>query len=251
MSLAAVVQAGGRSPASLRPLSEMKGHLPLAGKALQDYVLRAVAEAKVFDEHLIIGRRASFDDDRFRWLEPSDSWIENVVNAAKAASSDELLFVTADAPFLRADVLEAFVRGCEDYPGDIHYPLGAEALLERAYPGTKRTYGTLREGRFTGGNCLKTKRAVVFENEPLYQRVFEGRKSVVTLASILGIRFILMLLLGRLTAAKVEARLSQILNGRRLRAVFFDRPELFFDVDKEEDLRFAQERLSGRNPADS
>lgn len=248
MSLAAVVQAGGRSPASLRPLAEMKGHLPLAGRPLQDYVLQAVAEAKIFSEYLIIGRKASFDDERFRWLEPSDSWIENVVRAAKAASSDELLFVTADVPLVRPDVLEAFVGTCQDYPGDIHYPLGAKELLERAYPGTKRTYGTLREGRFTGGNCLKTKKAVVFENEPLYQQVFEGRKSVVALTKILGFRFILMLLLGRLSVGKVEARISEILNGRCLRAVFFDRPEIFFDVDKEEDLCFAQRHLRGQSP---
>ena len=50
--------------------------------------------------------------------------------------------------------VQDFLKQTEAVEADAYYPVIPEADCVKAFPGAERTYVTLPEGRFTGGNMM-------------------------------------------------------------------------------------------------
>ena len=107
--------------------------------------------------------------------------------------------------------------------------------VEARWPGMRRTYARLREGRFTGGNLMLLDPALFRGALDMARRVIALRKRPLALARLVGLDILWKLLWGRLAIAEVEARASRIL-GVPLRALITPYAEVGVDVDKETDL---------------
>ena len=139
-----------------------------------------------------------------------------------------------------AAAVNDLVAQAETVHADVVYPIIPKDSCERSFPGGKRTYVTLREGTFTGGNGVVAARNFVELRRDLIQRLFEARKHPLKLASMFGLSFIVGLLTRRLTLPDLEARAGEIIGGR-VGAVVSLYPELGFDVDKLADLNLARQ----------
>ncbi len=102
---------------------------------------------------------------------------------------------------------------------DAYYPVIPEADCVKAFPGAERTYVTLPEGRFTGGNMMLLNADVISGGVIKAKDIFARRKKPWELCGWLGFGFVLKFLLHRLTLSDIELRASELL-GFSGKAVF-------------------------------
>jgi GTP:adenosylcobinamide-phosphate guanylyltransferase len=179
-----------------------------------------------------------------------DSFLENLEQGVKAtrAAADHLLVLTGDLPLLTSGAVDDLVHQALAAPADVAYPIIPRESCERQFPGARRTYVRLREGTFTGGNGVVLARDFVGRRRELIGRLYAARKNPIKLAALLGLRFAIGLLIGRLTIPQLEARAGALIAGR-VAAVISVHPDLGFDVDKLEDLFLARRVANSFRPA--
>ena len=151
--------------------------------------------------------------------------------------------VTADVPLLTAiAVRDLFARD----PGSaLVYPVVTERACESQFPGGRRTYARVREGKFTGGNLFLVEPRLVSKFMPKLRQVIANRKNPLVLAGIIGPGILIKFLLGRVRIVELEARVSHIL-GVPAKALISEHAEIGFDVDKADDLEIVRQRLERR-----
>ena len=130
---------------------------------------------------------------------------------------------------------------------DVAYPIIPRESCERHFPGARRTYVTLKDGVYTGGNAVVVKRDFLQLRRELIDKLFAARKNPLKLAAIFGLGFIFALLTRRLSISRAETRASQIVGGKAA-AIISTYPELGFDVDKLEDLNLARRAAASFEP---
>jgi GTP:adenosylcobinamide-phosphate guanylyltransferase len=243
----AVVLAGGVDRGEI---AEETGviHRPLldvAGRPIIRRVLAALRGAVSVDRIVLVAPTPVQDavgeeavDTR---VDAGDSFIDNIERGVAAAlgTTDSVLIITGDLPLLTPGAVNDLVEQAALTRTDLVYPIIPKESSERSFPGGKRTYVTLREGTFTGGNGVVAARNFVSARRELIQRLFAARKHPIKLASIFGLGFILGLLTRRLTLSDVESRAGEIVGGR-VAAIITIYAELGFDVDKIDDLLLAR-----------
>ena len=135
------------------------------------------------------------------------------------------------------------MQQCEKTPGKgIYYAvIPKEACLKR-FPDAKRTFGTLTDGTFTGGNLMLIKKEVVINSQELGREIFALRKSPFGLANWLGWSFIFKAVFRKLTLKAAEERVSEILAPSK--AIITQHAGIGMDVDKPSDLKLVEKYLS-------
>ncbi|HYG58331.1 MAG TPA: hypothetical protein VD902_09755, partial [Symbiobacteriaceae bacterium] len=141
------------------------------------------------------------------------------------------------------EIIDGLVALCRQKPADIYYPIVEKSIGENKYPFVKRTYVTLREGIFTGGNLFIVNPEVIESTAPKARRFLDYRKAPLKMAMLLGITFVLRYLLFRnLNLQELEAKVSQMWDLRGA-VVVCPWPEVGIDVDKPSDLQLARAAL--------
>ncbi|WP_347303774.1 nucleotidyltransferase family protein [Croceibacterium sp. TMG7-5b_MA50] len=166
------------------------------------------------------------------------------VLAALDAVGTPLLVTTADHALLRP----AWVRQLlDDTPadGDVAIMLAERRAIERALPGSRRTYLRFADGHWSGCNLFLLRgsaaRAAVME----WTRVEADRKRPWRIVARLGPGLLLRYLAGRLTLAGALDRLGRRI-GCRVALVPATDGLAAVDVDKAADLRDVERLLAGR-----
>lgn len=231
------------------PACRFKGLFPIAGKPMVEWVVDALRDAETVCEIAVVVPTA---EDLGSWVDKPDKlvvsnsdFMGNVLAGIGAFRSERpVLVATGDLPTMSGGAVDTFVRAGLERGADFTYPLIPRAEIEAAYPGSKRTYFRLVTGSFTGGNVGLLNPVVAMRNRELGQRLFELRKDAVGMVRILGLRFALKFLLGRLNPAEVEAKAGQLIGGTGA-AVVINEPSIGMDVDKPEDVILAERALYG------
>ena len=125
------------------------------------------------------------------------------------------------------------------------YPVVPEHAAQAKFPGGKRTYARVLEGRFTGGNLFVLEPGLVGQFMPRLRQVIANRKNPVALAGLIGLSTLLKFLIGRVGISELETKVGRIL-GVPARALVTEAAEIGFDVDKPEDLAVAKQVLAGK-----
>ncbi len=120
----------------------------------------------------------------------------------------------------------------------------ASNVLTR-YPGALRTFYRLGPERYSGCNLFALLTADARRAIDFWVALERHRKKPWRLIAAIGIRPLLLYLVGRLDLARAMAELSRIV-GVRGKAVLMEAPEAPIDVDKPEDLVLAEKILAGR-----
>ncbi len=107
-------------------------------------------------------------------------------------------------------------------------------MLEQ-FPGSERTYVRLKAGPVTGGNMMLINPDLTHRNRDIGQRLFDTRKSAAQMARVIGFRFVVKLVAGRLEVHEVEAKLEELLGGPSA-AVYTAFASIGADVDKPADV---------------
>jgi len=165
--------------------------------------------------------------------------------AALHPQAELALFASGDVPLLTPQAVNWFVDTCLTEEADLYYPVVERAVMERAFPGSARTYVSLRDGRFCGGDVVLAHVHAVLSRQELLRELMARRKSPLRQARLVGIVPLLKLLSRRLSIAEAE-RIGGRTLGVRGKAIVSPYAELAMDVDKPHHLAIARRVLAGR-----
>ena len=176
-------------------------------------------------------------------LPESDSLMGNLVLAGHFFKKENYLLIgCVDTPLLSTDAVMDFIKQCRPLDCDFYYPIVEKEASERAFPGEKRTFISLKEGTFTGGNLFMVNPAYIEPLAPIVEKFLEYRKNPIKMVSLLGAGFVFSYLMKQLSISQLEERVSNLLRIK-VRAVISSYPEIGFDVDKPSDLALVRKKL--------
>ena len=229
-----------------------KALLQLNGREMIEYIIEALRAAPSIGRIIVVAPAEAVVESWASKVEtviPSgDTIIENGVAGLSYLKEtaqglpDRVIFMTCDIPLITGDAIEDFIARSSDPDGRIFYPIISKEVIEAKYPEAKRTYATLKDGVFTGGNLAVVNPETILANLETLETVFELRKSVPKLMAFLGPKFIIKLGLKTLRVSDIEKRATELLNAKSI-AINTPFPEIGIDVDKQSDLELVLEAL--------
>jgi len=169
------------------------------------------------------------------------------VEAGFAQLGPPMLVTTSDHALLRAEWVSDFLA---DTPGnaDVAILLARREAIERAMPGSKRTYLRFADGWWSGCNLFLLARDNANAAIRTWKMVEADRKRPWRIAAKLGIGMLVNYALGRLTLAAAIARMGRRV-GIEARLVAARDGLAAVDVDKPADLADAREIMASRKIA--
>lgn len=250
MRVDAVVLAGGDG-AIIDPAVRIKGLVPVAGKPMVEWVIDALRAADSIAEVAVVVPTAenlgSWADKVDKLVVSDSDFIHNVVAGVDSFRNDRsVLVTTGDLPALTPEAVDDYVQRSLEAGADFSYPLVPRHEMEAQFPGSQRTYIRLVSGSITGGNMVLLSPSLVHRNTDIGQRLFETRKSPIKMARIVGPKFIIKLVTGRLDPADVEVKMGELLGGT-CAAIHTTYASIGADVDKPVDVIVTERVLYERN----
>ena len=239
----AFIAAGG-IPKVDEPLYQLtqginKALLPIAGKPMIQWVLDAASSSGVIESITVIGldQQSGLQSKLpLRFLPNQGSLVLNVRAGAKLIQeiypdADLLMALPADVPAVTPQIVASMAQLFNQTNHDIYYSVVEKSVMEERFPGSKRTYVSLRDKALCGGDIHAVRLAAALDEKALYNDLFNARKNPLKQAALVGLDVLLLLLLKRLTLEEAAQRISQRL-GIRARAVICPYAEAGMDVDK-------------------
>jgi len=245
----ALILAGTKEkgPLEIAEKVDNKALIMINGKPMIDYIVDALKNSENIDQIVVVGPEkelSPYIGKKVRKiLNPGNSILENMESGFNFFdSNDNLLLLTSDIPLITPEAIDEFLRICTKRKAYIGYPLITKENIMKKYPETKRTYVTMKEGIFCGGNIVFFKPEVFFQQKKLIKELFENRKSTLKYVKILGLKFIFKFIFKTLTLEEVERRVTGILGYNSI-AVMISHPEVMIDLDKLSDLELIRKYL--------
>jgi GTP:adenosylcobinamide-phosphate guanylyltransferase len=244
----AVVLAGGDGVV-IDPSCRFKGLLPIAGRPMVEWVVDALREAETVAEIAVVVPTA---EDLGPWVDKVDKlvvsdrpFMDNVLAGVASFRADRYVLVaTGDLPTLDGHAVDTFVDAALAAGADFSYPLVPKEDMLAAFPEGQRTYFKLKSGSYTGGNVSLIAPNAAERNREVGQRLFELRKSALSLVRLLGFRFAVKFVLGWLEAEEVESKMKELI-GCSGAAILVHEPSIGMDVDKPADVVLVEAVLRG------
>lgn len=240
-----VLCGGGKGALAEQSGLNNKALVKIGDKEMVHYVLEVLEQVEEIERLVLVGPvdQLSFlrSHHRVEFVPEEDSILRNIYAAVKKMQSDNpLLISSADIPLITHRSIQDLIEKCRPFEHDFYYPIVRKERCEEVFPLVQRTYVTLKEGKFTGGNIFLVNPARVEASIPILEQFLEARKNPLKMVSILGPGFLLRFVSKRLSLDDVAARFSQLLS-LSARPVISEYPEISFDVDKPEDLQLVRE----------
>ena len=232
---------------------ERKALIPIAGKPMVWWVVKALRESPRVGQIYIVGMS---EDDQVDfgteviYVPNQNAHFDNVMAGVDAVQTHQpdaafLLFASGDIPALRTETVNWFVETCENMDADFYYSVVEKEVMEAAFPDSRRSYVPIKEGKFCGGDLFFVRIAVAHNNQELVRELLARRKSVFQQARLLGFKVIVKFLFRRLSVKDAE-ELSERLLQARGRVVISPYADLGMDVDKPHQLELVRSELARR-----
>ncbi len=224
-----------------------KSLLSIHGQPMVHYIVSILEASSMIDEIAVVGPeqklRKALESFNGKIVPETGKVIDNVIKGVEVLSPKEnVLLVTSDIPLITKTAIEDFLHQCVgDY--DLFYPVISRRVSEEKYPTVERTYVTLYDGSFTGGNVFYVNPDKIYPCYQIVDRLIAQRKNPLSLAMNFGLGFVLRLLLGRLTLNEAEQKISRILKIRA-KVLVSSHPELGLDIDKTKDLELTRQVIA-------
>lgn len=238
------------------PLYELAPDQPktlieLGGKPMAQWVVDALTSAETVERIVVLGLSAEhgLDSPKIAGYVPDQgSLLANALAGVAwlrvhaAALPRHVLSCCADIPLITPTMVDTFVNQCTDPAIDIYYNVVSQAVMERRFPGSARSYVHFIEADVAGGDLHIFAPEVADTHYDLFAALVENRKSAMKQARKLGAGFFMKLAARRLSIAETERKVAEKL-GLRARVMLSEHAELAMDVDKPHQLELCQREL--------
>lgn len=247
---AAILAGGGPDKLAGKRGVPHKALIPLNGKRIIDYVLQAFERVRNLERTIVVaqadGALGHLNTETEVVETEGDSFVETIETGAEAMPEvDRLIVCTCDVPMIEPEAVSHFINSCGNSPrADVAWAIIKENTFEEQFPGARRTFANLKEAKFTGGGLAMMSKTFIANNYERLKDAYARRKNIFALANLLGWRFVVTLLLGRLSLVSVLKRAEELL-GCHAVAVISPYPSVAYDVDSLEHLATAREWAQG------
>jgi molybdopterin-guanine dinucleotide biosynthesis protein A len=251
-----IVLAGQANRGALRAVSDAPNEalIPIGGKPMVQWVLDALHQAQKVGRILVVAPPGEVDPHvtgaKLEFVASRGNIVDNILAAlALLPVHERTLIVSSDVPFITGQTIDNLIDLCQEREGDLYYPIVSRQVAEAQFPNMRRTYVSLREGEFTGGNIFLVNPDIADRVAADMKRFLEYRKKpfkmVALLGRLLGWRgwaLVWRYLTKSIRIQDMENTISRMWRIRGV-AVICPWPEVGADVDKPEDLELAQRYL--------
>ncbi len=239
----AIVTAGG-IPKPEEPLYEYtqgtnKAMLDILGKPMVQWVLDALEKADLIDSIILVGltEDEGLVGDKIKAYIPNQG--EMLANARAGMEkvrevnpqAELVLFVSSDIPGIQPEIVDWIIENSTKLDADLYYHVVEKKVMEERYPESKRSYTRLKDVEVCGADLNIARILIDKEQDSLWERLFDARKSVVKQASLIGWDTLFLLLTRQVTLEKAARRVSKKIHLRG-EAVLCPYAEVAMDVDK-------------------
>lgn len=238
----AIILAGGKSaddPLSEMTHGELKSMLPIAGKPMVQWLLDAISASKSIDTVALIGIE---DASALKCSKPlitlpdEGTLIGNMQLGSKKLdeihpNETHVVSFSADIPTVTPEIIDHLVAIYQKCEFDIYYGVVERSIMEKRFPGSKRTYIKVKNMEVCGGDLNSFSKRAVLKPDALWQDLIKSRKNPLKQAAMIGIDSLLLLMLGLIDLDQVATRVCRRvgITGKALRVPF---AEVGMDVDK-------------------
>ncbi len=254
MQYDAIILAGGENSSELKKIAPYDNEaLIIIGQYPMIYFVYKALRQSTFVRRIVISgpveslRNIFYREKDIYFVDAGENAIESLANAIKYLKSTDFspnfLIAPTDIPFITREAIDDFIEQSMKVEADFYYPVTSKAVNELRFPGVTRTYVSLREGIYTGGNLFIVNSREIEQALDIGVKLVKRRKNPLAMASLLGFDLVWKFLLRRLTIEATEKRFSEVV-GIRARAIISSYAEIGVDVDKPEDLELAQKYLA-------
>lgn len=230
--ISALVLAGGQDKMASEQNLSSKALLFVNGKPMAQHVLEALKASSAIQHIGFVGEgNKTFTP----WVDTfvnagnnlSDS-LNNGLTALAPLESDYYLIITSDLPWVNQEALDDFLHNAPQT--DLTYVGISKKISEQQFPTLKRTYVSMREGKFTGGNLMLLRSSAQTKLLPFVSKAYKVRKNPLKLAQIVGLGTLLGVAAGALSVAQLERRVSKLFD-LDVRIYLSDYASLGADID--------------------
>ncbi|NNC53326.1 MAG: NTP transferase domain-containing protein [Erythrobacter sp.] len=254
MEAAALVLAGtrpGGDPFAAAQGVAHKSLIQIDGSTLLERVVRALLEAGI--------SRIGVSCDEGPVAELAHRLGAQVIPTGRGPSASvgsgfetlgaPLIVTTSDHALLQPDWVRELTDGTPE-DADLSVMLAERGTVQRALPGSKRTYLRFADGHWSGCNLFYLQTPDARRAIETWSMVEADRKRPWRIAARLGLGTLLSMLLGRLTIAEGLARLGQRI-GVKTALVSASDGLAAVDVDKQADLDAVRALIARRKEGSS
>jgi GTP:adenosylcobinamide-phosphate guanylyltransferase len=254
----AIVTAGG-VPLPEEPLYEATRGIPkalvdVAGKPMVQWVLDALTESTTVDNVIIVGlteksglkcgKKMYFVPNQGKMVENLQAGARRVLEINKKA--EYALLVSSDIPAITGEMVDWVVNTALETKLDIYYNVIQRQVMDKRFPGSKRTWTKLKDMEVCGGDLNVARLSLLTTDETdMWEKITASRKSPFKQAALIGFDTAFLLLTGQLALQKAE---TNIMNRLKItgKAVVCPYAEVGMDVDKPHQLEIMREDLKKR-----
>ena len=229
-----------------------KALLPIAGKPMVQWTLDALNDSEKIENVILVGLpedvKLSCEKNMVR-VADHKGIIENIQAGTKKLlemgrdPQMKALSVSADVPSITSDIVNWMVDTIESYDADIYYSVIERNVMEKRFPGSKRSYVKLKDYEVCGGDVNGFRLGAAHESSPLATGLASARKNVVKQASLVGFGTLFLLLTRQLSLHDAEKRICKRLKVTG-KALVNPYAEIGMDVDKPFQLEIMRQELS-------
>lgn len=253
----AIVTAGGipgpKDPLYPETQGRSKALLDVAGKPMVQWVLDALGKAKRIEGVIVIGLEADSAvscELPLHFMPNQGSMLANIVNGIKemmrlAPQAQYALIVSSDIPGIQPHMVDWVVDTSLETNDDLYYNVIPRDVMEKRYPGSKRTYTHLKGIELCGGDMNLISVQALKSDMDFWDRLIASRKNPLQQALMFGLDLMVLVILRMITIEETVERVSRKvgLKGRALRCPY---AEVGMDVDKPHQLALMRADLSGK-----
>ena len=254
----AIVTAGG-IPLPEEPLypatqGESKALVDVAGKPMIQWVLDALSESKTVDNVIIVGLTGKSGlecSKKMYFVSNQGKMVANLQAGARKVKeinpkAEHVLMVSSDIPGITGEMVDWVVNTDMQTDLDVYYHILQREVMEKRYPGCKRTWTHLKDMEICGGDMNMGRLSLLLSEETdMWEKITDARKSPMKQAALVGFNTAFLLLTGQLTLAKAETNIMTRLNITG-KAIVCPYAEVGMDVDKVFQLEIMRKDLKKR-----
>ena len=251
----AIVTAGGiplpEEPLYPATLGQSKALVDVAGKPMIQWVLDALSEAKTVDNVIIVGLTEKLGlkcEKKMYFVSNQGKMVENLQAGARKVkevnpNAEHVLMVSSDIPGITGEMVDWVVTTDMQTDLDVYYHIIQREVMEKRYPGCKRTWTHLKGMEICGGDMNMGRLSLLLsEDTDIWHKITDARKSPLKQAALVGFDTAFLLLTGQLTLEKAETNIMKRLNITG-KAIVCPYAEVGMDVDKLFQLEIMREDL--------
>ncbi len=235
----AVILAGGNLGEE-NSFNSNKALFNFNGVPMIKHIISALKQSNEVDKIIAIGNKEILQEvigeEVDLLVEDKKTIIDNLLEISRLFSKEkQILITTCDIPLLKGEMITHFIKAGLNQKKELIYPIVEKTICINAFPDVKRTFVPLREGSFTGGNLVLLDPSSITKIEKVARLMVENRKNPLKMSRILGIKFLLLLLIKRLTLHNIEKYIEKRWRITA-KAIINDYPEVGNDIDRMEDI---------------